>query len=93
MVGIIDNETVGIAGLVFYKDTAIAFCELKEAAYTHKLTIMKAAKRLVRMMDEFGGHVVAVADEEEANAAGFLGHLGFTPDERFNDVEIYRWRN
>ena len=92
IVGLIDGEMVAIAGLCYFDDVAEAFCELKGPAYTHKKTIMKGAKQLVQMIEDFGGPVVAVADNEEENAPAFLRHLGFRASGSVvNDMELYRW--
>ena len=91
IVGFVDGEMVAIAGLCYLDNAAEAFCELKEAAYRHKKTIMKSAKLLVKMIDEFGGPVIAVADENEKNAPAFLRHLGFESDNCIDDMELYTW--
>ena len=91
IVGFVDGEMVAIAGLCYFDNAAEAFCELKEAAYRHKKTIMKSAKQLVKMINDFGGPVVAVADENEKNAGAFLRHLGFTFADVVDDMELYTW--
>ena len=91
LVGYVDGEMVAMSGLCFYETHVEAFCELKEPAYRHKKTLVKAGWRLVEMMKEFGGPVVAAADDNEKNAGGFLMHLGFEYAETFDGMEMYTW--
>ena len=91
LVGEIDGEIVAIGGLAFVKGRWFGFCDLRQKARPHKITIARAARRILVDARGIGARFVyAEADPREPGAQRWLTSLGFTLDPRTQ--YLYRWR-
>lgn len=70
-----DGKVIGIAGLAYQGEHVIAFSEIRDELRRYPVTIMRAARRVLRMLDGTGA--LAVANPEEQGARRFLTRLGF----------------
>lgn len=90
-VGEIDGEIVAIGGLAFSGGRWFGFCDLREPARKHKMTIARMGKRIMDEAREMGIRFVYVQrDPNEPTALRWLTSLGFTLDPR--TATLYRWR-
>lgn len=90
--GEIDGRIVGLAGFVFSKGRWLGFCDLTEEARKHKMTIARAAKRILAEAGNRGiKFIYAEADQNEPRAVRWLTSLGFRIDPR--TVYLYRWES
>jgi N-acetylglutamate synthase-like GNAT family acetyltransferase len=91
-VGEVDGEIVAIGGLAFAKGRWFGFCDLREPARKHKMTIARMGKRIMDEAREMGiRFVYANVDPSEPTAERWLTRLGFEPDPR--TLVLYRWRS
>lgn len=72
----INGEPVGIAG-VYFNHNWIAFARIKPELREHKLTIYKASKKLMDMMEKLDKPVYAIADPSIPNSDELLLKMGF----------------
>jgi hypothetical protein len=90
LVGEIDGRIVGMGGIALIKGRWYAFADFTEEARPYKMTIMRAAKRVMddvrRSSIRF---VYTVADPTEARSVAWLKSLGFEVDPR--SMTFYRW--
>src|SRR3972149_732600 len=90
-VGELDGEIVALGGFAFSHGRWFGFVDLKDEARRYKMTIARAAKRIIAEAREQGiKFVYADADPEEPGAVRWLTSLGFTVDPR--TAFLYRWR-
>ena len=90
-VGELDGEIIGIGGLAYSKGRWFAFCDLKEEARKHKMTIARAARKTMNEARNLGiRFVYADMDKNEPMARKWFERLGFEPDPRSG--YLYRWR-
>lgn len=73
----IDDRVVAIAGLAIHEDRMTAFSDMRDELRPYKLTIMKTAKALMKLIDRHGVNVMAIASEDEPNSLAFLQRIGF----------------
>ena len=71
------GELLAIAGLR-YSSPIMCFSDTRPGLKRSPKTIMKAAKRVVEMIEKSHLPVYAVASEQEPRSMQFLAHLGFT---------------
>lgn len=76
-----DGEILGVAGLEKHQGFYVAFSDIGDKMRKHKKAILKAGKELVNLINASRLPVVAIQNEAEPTAYGFLTHLGFTPTE------------
>jgi hypothetical protein len=84
-VGVKDGVVIGLGGVYRMDDHYIAFSDLKPEAREHLTYVLRAAKEVIKLMNNYD-EVFAYPSEAEKNAAGFLEHLGFT-----QCGKLYRW--
>ena len=77
--GEIDGRVIGIGGLTFLPGgTVAAWTALTDEALRHKITLHRAALRLLREAKAAGySRIVACADPESVKAVRWLERLGF----------------
>ena len=84
--GVWDGAVIGLGGVYRMDDRYVAFSDLKPEARNHLTDVLRGAKLLKKLMNNYE-EVFAFPSEEEKNAKGFLEHLGFFPCGR----GLYRW--
>lgn len=90
IVGEIDGKIIGLGGLALIKGRWFAFCDLTEEARAYKMTIARAAIRLMASARRDGiKFIYAEAAPDEPRALAWFASLGFTRDPRSD--HFYRW--
>ena len=88
--GVLDGRIIGVGGVAFFKGWAVAFCDLEDDALRHPVTLHKAARQVVRWMQESGRRFVfAEADPDYPRSRQWLTRLGFQP---YDDDRTMVWR-
>lgn len=87
--GELDGEVIAVGGFAHVNGRLIAFYDMDERARRYKVTLVRAARRIVRDMAARNKVMFAQSDPKEAGAARWIASLGFKPTE-FRD--IYQWR-
>lgn len=83
----IDGRIVGCAGVAFCKGRWFGFCDLKDEARAHPITIARRVKQEMQAMAKDGvRHVYTTADPEEPRAVRWLTSLGFRAEHG-----LYHW--
>lgn len=85
-----DGETLGIAGVLHSQPPAV-FSTMTDEMRKYPVTIMKTAKRLLKIMKTYSQPLYAVADDDEKDADSFLQHLGFVFVHENDDGRFYVW--
>ena len=87
----LNGEIIALGGFAFSHGRWFGFVDLKDEARRYKMTIARAAKRIIAEAREQGiKFVYADADPGEPGAVRWLTSLGFTVDPR--TAFLYRWR-
>ena len=90
IVGEIEGRIVGMGGFALLEGRWVGFCDLTADVRPYKMTIMRAAKRLMGQARRDGvKFVYADVDANEPRAHAWLASLGFEPDLR--SARLYRW--
>lgn len=82
----IDDEVVGIAG-VLYTQPLQCFSNIDDKLKDHPRVIIKAIKKMRKILQSFTTPVFAFPNKEESTADNFLTHIGF---KHLND-EVFVW--
>jgi len=90
--GVRGDEVLGIAGLQMLDGQMMAFSEYTEEAKKYPVSTMKMAKKMMRMIEQYGGSVFAIANPHEATAKAFLKRLGFAYSGSTDIADIYKLR-
>ncbi len=85
----LDGRVVGIAGLSYDGAVLKAFSEFDPEMRGYRVTMLKAAKRVLGLIG--GCRPLAVVDGGDVRAARFARHLGFELLARHSRGDIYRW--
>lgn len=86
-----DGEVMAIAG-VLHTTPPQVFSQMHEDMHRYPVTIMKTAKRLLRILNLYEVTLYAWASEEEPTSESFLQHLGFEFAGVNADGRIYQWQ-
>jgi N-acetylglutamate synthase-like GNAT family acetyltransferase len=91
LVGEVDGEIIGLAGLARIAGRYYAFCDVTSTtAKPHRYRIARAAQRFLLEARAAGiRFIYAAANPAEPGATRWLTSLGFTPDPLHPD--LYRW--
>ena len=90
-VGEVDGRIVGLAGFVFSQGRWLGFCDLTEEARKYKMTLARAAKRVIAQARMDGiRFIYTESDPTEPTSVRWLTSLGFTVDPR--TAYLYRWK-
>lgn len=92
LVGVVDGEILGIAGLEYAGEQMTAFSCYRPESKKYPLSTMKMGKRLVKMIENYGKNVLALADKDEPTAPDFLERLGFVFVGNTAEGRVYKWR-
>lgn len=79
MVGVLDGEIIAVGGVIHLNGQRFAFYELDEKARRYRVTLVKAAKRVMAHVARSGAVIFAVADPAEPGAKRWIASLGFVP--------------
>lgn len=92
--GTVDGEIKGIGGLAYLPDgTAVAFLEMAEGAERYKVTLHRAALRVIEEAKARGVRkIVAQADLTRDTAERWLDRLGFAPVE-VDGERVWIWQH
>lgn len=90
--GEVEGRVLGVGGLTFFPDGVVrVFAALTDEARTYKVTLHKAALRVLAMARAAGyRRMVTYADPDIEAAERWLERLGFEPVE-INGLRVYRW--
>jgi hypothetical protein len=90
-VGVVRGRLVGCGGVAYAEGRVIAFCDLKPSARRYKMSIVRAAYKVIKHVQETGVKIMyAEANPDEPGAERWLTSLGF---EQTTVRGIYSWRN
>ena len=91
LVGEVEGETIGLAGLARIAGRYYAFCDLTSAqAHPYRYRIARAAQRFLLEARQAGiRFIYTAANPAEPRAPLWLASLGFKPDPRH--PHLYRW--
>ncbi len=87
----LDGKVVGIGGIAYYKNQMVAFSEIRDDLRKYPVFIMKAAKRIAKLLDKHGKSAVAIACPKEGNSQAMLERVGFTKISSTEEQETYQW--
>lgn len=86
-----DGRILAMGGVIRREARWYAYCDLVEEARIHKMTLMRAGKKMVEMLKAMGiRQAYAYPDPNEPRSMQWLMSLGFVPDTRVRD--LYRWK-
>tara|TARA_R110000850_G_scaffold269167_2_gene401004 strand:- start:3076 stop:3462 length:387 start_codon:yes stop_codon:yes gene_type:complete len=91
LVADLDGEIIAIGGLAYHPNRMLAFSDMKEPMRDYPILIYKSAKKVIKLIEKYGGGVVAVASDSESNSNEFLKRLGFIEAGEFKNMEVYSW--
>lgn len=75
----LDGEIIALGGVYYQDGLPIAFTEMKPKMRMHRKAIAKGCRMIVRLLDDIGGSVYAIACNAEPTAPYLLAKLGFKP--------------
>ena len=87
--GVRGEEVLGIAGYFVDRARVVVFSDIPEENRKYRVSIMKGAGILLKMVSKTGMPVHAIPDANIKDADRFLKHLGFK--ELYKGV--FAWRN
>ena len=89
MVGELNGEIIAVGGFSHVRGHLVAFYDMDEKARPYRITLVKAARRMVVDMAERGRMMVAELDPHEPGARRWVESLGF----RETDAKgIFLWQ-
>ena len=84
---VVDNVPLGLGGIYYEDERAVAFSRMKPELRAYPWAIYKAARLVMDMAQKRGCPLFAVADKSIPRSREFLEHLGFESP----DGEVYQW--
>ena len=87
----IDGKIAGVAGLSYHDGQMTAFSKMDDMLRDYPVTIMKAGKRFIRLIESHGRNVMAIASVDEPGSDRFLERLGFTFVGEIEQGRVYQW--
>lgn len=89
----LDGETVGIAGLAYYKNAVMGFSNIKDEMrpFLKSITTARGIMRVRGLIMECKAPVYATAAPEEPTSPALLERLGFIRSEE--NEGLYLWHN
>jgi len=87
--GIRDGEVIGIGGYHVLHRRLFVFSDLKPEAMKEKKAIVRAARKVLAMVEKSGIPGVAIPDENIEGAERFLSRIGFEAQ----PSGVYEWRS
>lgn len=89
----LEGETVGIAGLAYYKNHVMGFSNIKDEMRPHlkSITTARGIIRIRGLIQMCKAPVYATAEPGEPTAPALLNRLGFVRSEE--NEGFYIWRN
>lgn len=91
IVGELDGEIIGIAGIFFNGVCIVVFSEILPAARAYPFGIYKVARRIKDMLVQKSLPAVAIADPKVEGSCALLEHLGFYYIASSHSGDIYQW--
>lgn len=83
----IDGVAVGVAGIV-HTDRLQLFSSFGDEVRRYPMLMIRAARKIVKIMGIYDSPVYAIADEEVDGSVNFLEHMGF----KHYQGRVYRCR-
>lgn len=78
MAGLVNGKAVAIAGVYYFPDTVVAFCNVRPEAQQYKIGLARGALKVLEMIKGLNIPVYAVAEASNPAAEDFLMRCGFT---------------
>lgn len=89
-VGLVRGRIIGCGGVAFIDGMAFVFLDLKPSARRYKVSLVKAAWRIINEVRSKGCRVMyANLDPNEPGAERWVTSMGFLPTE---EPGLYQWR-
>lgn len=89
-VGLVRGKIVGCGGVAYVDGRVIAFCDFKPSARKYKISIVKAALKIIGEVRARGCRVMyADIDPDEPGAVRWVTSMGFKPTMK---PQLYRWQ-
>ena len=91
IVGIVDGKPLGVVGMYYKGDKLIVFSKIQPELRAYPFLIYKAAKMVMKIIDEAGVVAMAQADVSIPHSDKLLEYLGFTPMYDHVEGKIYTY--
>lgn len=90
--GYLHGRPVAIAGIYYYPDQVVAFCNIRPEAYECRMGLARGVLRVLELIEDKAVPVFAIADPNIPGAEDFLMRCGFQYYLKSPNGEVFIWQ-